>query len=78
MTRVRIFIESRLGCFWVDGSMTKPSRTAQFGKTVLYQAVQKDAKSCGMFVLKVWQLFIYEYYAFCTTITVQQKFWRVQ
>ena len=33
MTRVRIFIESRLGCFWVDGSMTKPSRTAQFGKT---------------------------------------------
>ena len=68
---VRLFLGRRL----VDQAIQDRSI---WKDRVLYQAVQKDAKSCGMFVLKVWQLFIHEYYAFCTTITVQQKFWRVQ
>ena len=77
MTRVHIFIESQLGLGRRLDDQTIQDRSI-WKDRVLYQAVQKDAKSCGMFVLKVWQLFIHEYYAFCTIITVQQNFWRVQ
>ena len=53
MTRIRIFIESRLGCFWVDGWMTKPSRTAQFGKAEYFiKQCKKTQRAVGCLFLR--------------------------